>query len=201
MSKKNLPTQNVDEIVNQITAVWNKAAEYIIEVSMILHRYQSDRENYQLWKEIRQSLIDRKIMNASVISNLTNIGGNKLLTSNVHKLPPAYNTLYLLTTLPQDELEARFQQNYVTPELKLEDIRKWKKLGITFDNDSGEPIDLLEIDVDSDGLLKSITISFQQEDVVYRYEDINEVLLELQSKIPYANIKVSGLLKRKIEGD
>lgn len=201
MAKQNLPTQNVDEIVNQITSVWNKAAEYIIEVATILHRYQSDRKNYVLWKEIRQSLIDKKIMNATVISNLTNIGANKLLTSNVDKLPNAYNTLYLLTTLPDEELKKGFKENLISPELTIDTARKWKKTGVTLDNDSGEPIDLLEIEIEDDGLLKSVILSFTKEDVIYKFEDINEVLELLKSKIPYADIKINGLLKRKIEGD
>lgn len=200
MSKKNLPSQNVDEIIREITFVWNKAAEYIIEVSQLLYKYQSDDENKGLWNEIRSELIKRKIMSKTQIYTLSKIGSNQVLPIFVDKLPPSYNTIYQLALLPYEDLTYGFEKNLITPELRLEDINGWKKYGLTIDNETGD-FENLEISQSISGLKRSVTIFFDEDEIINNYDYIQKQIEELKKKLKKSHIEVSGLLKRKIEGD
>jgi len=184
------------QIFNKITSTWNKAAEYMIEVALTLHQLQSDNSNKKLWSEVRDTLIDRKIMSRTIISNLCKVGENRLLTENVNLLPPAYNTMWELTKLSEEDLGGKFRDGLINPELKLEQVRQWSSLPIT-DVD----FEIHEEETVLNENKRSITISFKEEDIVNNYEVIEEHLKSIQFMMSYADIQVSGLLKRKISGD
>lgn len=196
----NQVSKRVDEIINEISFVWNKAAEYIIQVSQLLYKYQSDVENRELWNEIRKELISRRIMSKTQIYTLSKIGSNQLLSNYVNRLPPSYNTIYKLSLLPDEQLNFGFEKNLINPELRLEDINEWRRNGLSIDNETGDFEDFV-INTSSNNLKRSITIYFDENEIVHNYDNIQKQIDELRLKLKNSHIEVSGLLKRKIEGD
>ena len=61
---------DVEIVINQITNTWNKAAEYILEVATIINKHATytDSVGKNKWKEIREALIERKIMSQTTNS-------------------------------------------------------------------------------------------------------------------------------------
>jgi hypothetical protein len=114
-------SSEVETVINQITNTWNKAAEYILEVATIIntHATYDDSVGKKNWKEIREALIDRKIMSQTTISNLRQIAKKQILYDNVQLLPPAYNTLWELSKLEEKELKDKFKKGLIHPVLKL----------------------------------------------------------------------------------
>lgn len=193
---KNQISPSTEQVINQITTVWNKATEYIIEVSKLLHKYQSDTKNQKLWLEVRDELIERKIMSRTVIYNLTKIGENQLLTSNSKFLPPAYNTIYELSKFDDDELAKMFDEKLINPELRLDEVRKLKGSIIT-----DIEFETIEEVIEPKDMKRGITIFFKEDDIINKHELIEENIKKIQSMLSYAEVEVSGLLKRKIDGD
>lgn len=186
-------SREVEQVITKITNAWNKAAEYIIEVSVMLNQLQTGDK--KMWSQVRDTLIERKIMSRTTISNLISVGKNKLLTSNVEKLPPAYNTLWVLSTLGDQELKSKLKDGLITPELRLEDVRKWKK---TVEEDD---FDVIEIEEEETDKRKSIVISISDDYVIHNYEKINQDLMKVKMMMKYADVEIVGSLKRKVEGD
>jgi hypothetical protein len=48
---------------------------------------------------------------------------------------------------------------------------------------------------------KGITIYFTENDIIKKYHQIEENLKQIKKLMKYADVEVSGLLKRKIDGD
>jgi len=188
-------TTNVNEIINQITFSWKKATEYIMEVAILLNKYQSDKTNQKLWFELRKELIERKIMSKTTISNLCSIGKNPILQKNMELLPPAYNTITELSKIPEQELNEKFKTGLISTELKLEDVRSWKIYKDIVD------VEVVEQIYEKPDTIKSITISFKEETIIKSHEKIESQVNELKKMFRGADIEVSGLLKRKIDGD
>jgi hypothetical protein len=193
---KNQISPSTEQVINQITTVWNKATEYIIEVSKLLHKYQSNTKNQKLWLEVRDELIERKIMSRTVIYNLTKIGENQLLTSNSKFLPPAYNTIYELSKFDDDVLAKMFDEKLINPELRLDEVRKLKGSIIT-----DIEFETIEEVIEPKDMKRGITIFFKEDDIINKHEMIEENIRKIQSMLSYAEVEVSGLLKRKIDGD
>lgn len=206
MSKTNLTIKNnsqtlptANNVIKDITLAWNKATEYMMFVATTLHQYQSNkdsRESRELWKEIKETLIEKKIMSKTTISNLCKIGENELLKQNINKLPPAYNTLWELSRLPDSELRSKFKSGLITPQLKLEDVREWKTIQRSDDN-----VEVVEVEIQQSDFHKSIVISFKKTDIVNKHELINQNIKKIKSMMRYANIELSGLLRTKIENN
>jgi site-specific DNA-adenine methylase len=193
---KNQISPSTEQVINQITTVWNKATEYIIEVSKLLHKYQSNTKNQKLWLEVRDELIERKIMSRTVIYNLTKIGENQLLTSNSKFLPPAYNTIYELSKFDDDVLAKMFDEKLINPELRLDEVRKLKGSIIT-----DIEFETIEEVIEPKDMKRGITIFFKEDDIINKHELIEENIRKIQSMLSYAEVEVTGLLKRKIDGD
>lgn len=195
-STRNNPVSlQVDEIINKISFSWNKAREYVIEVAILLNQYQSDKSNQKFWYQIRQELMQRGIMGKTVISNLCSIGRNQVLLRNMHLLPNAYTTMAALASIPEKDLNKMFKSGQITPDLKLEQIRQWKTLS---DIDG---VEVLEVVQDKNDKLKSVVIYISESDIVRKYELIDQLLSELKSKMRYATIEKTGLLKKKLSED
>jgi hypothetical protein len=199
MTKTNLKTtsNDVETVISQITNTWNKAAEYILEVATIIneHATYNNSEGKAKWKVIRESLIERKIMSQTTISNLCKIAKRQILYDNVQLLPPSYNTLWELSKLEDKELRNKFNKGLIHPVLKLEEARQWKQI----EDDDG--IEVVEVYEEVKDLKKSVTIYFSKDDIIKKYSQIDEHLKELKRKMKYANIEVTGTLKQKIDGD
>lgn len=184
----------VEQVIKKITNAWNKAAEYIIEVSMMLNDLQNGDK--KTWSQVRDTLIERKIMSRTTISNLISVGKNKLLTSNVEKLPPAYNTLWVLSTLEDQELKSKLKEGLITPELRLEDVRKWKK---SVDDDDFDVVEIVEEKSDKK---KCIVISISDDYVNHHYEDIDDDMIKIRMIVKkYGRVESVGTLKKKLAGD
>jgi len=186
-------SRDVEQVIKKITNAWNKAAEYIIEVSVMLSELQTGDK--KMWSEVRDTLIERKVMSRTTISNLISIGKNNLLTSNVERLPPAYNTLWVLSTLADQELKSKLKEGLITPELRLEDVRKWKK---TAEDDDFDVVEIVEEESDKK---KSIVISISDDYVIHNYESINQELMKIKMMLKYASVDAVGTLKKKLAGD
>jgi putative cell wall-binding protein len=186
---------DVNEIISKITFSWKKATEYIMEVAILLNQYQTDKEHQKLWFELRTELIERKIMSKTTISNLCSIGNNQLLQKNMELLPPAYNTISELSRLSDDDLSDKFKTGLITTDLKLEDVRSWKSFKDIVD------VDVIEKHKDKPDKIKSITISFTENQIIRSHDKIDSQLSQLKKMFRGADIEVSGLLKRKIDGD
>jgi len=190
-------SNDVETVISQITNTWNKAAEYILEVATIIntHATYSDSTGKKKWKEIRETLIERKIMSQTTISNLCQIAKRQILYDNVKLLPPAYNTLWELSKLEDKELKDKFKKGLIHPVLKLEEARQWKQV------DDDDDIQVVEVYEEVKNMKKGITISFSENDIIKKYHQIDEHIKEIKRLMKYADIEVTGLLKRKIDGD
>ena len=190
-------SNEVESVINQITNTWNKAAEYILEVAKIIntHATYDDPVGKKNWKEIREALIERKIMSQTTISNLRQIAKKQILYDNVQLLPPAYNTLWELSKLEEKELKDKFKKGLIHPVLKLEEARQWKQVG----DDDG--IQVVEVYEEVKDMKRSVTIYFSENDIIKKYHQIEDNLKQIKKLMKYADIEVSGLLKRKIDGD
>ena len=79
--------------------------------------------------------------------------------------------------------------------MKLEEARQWKQV----DDDDG--IQVVEVYEEVKDKKKGITISFSENDIIKKYHQIDEHIKEIKRLMKYADIEVTGLLKRKIDGD
>ena len=194
---KNTPISSESEIViSNITSSWNKVAEYMMEVAITLHELKTNKSNKKLWVEVRDSLIERKIMSRTIISNLCKVGENQLLVQNVSLLPRSYNTMWELTKLTEDDLEDKFNQGLINPELKLEQVRQWS-INDVIESD----FEIIEEVSEDNPMKRSVTIYINEEDIINNPDIIEEHIKQIESIMDYAQIETSGLLKRKIEGD
>ena len=194
---KNVPISSESEIViSNITSSWNKVAEYMMEVAITLHELKTNKSNKKLWVEVRDSLIDRKIMSRTIISNLCKVGENQLLVQNVNLLPRSYKTTWELTKLTEDDLEDKFNQGLINPELKLEQVRQWS-INDVIESD----FEIIEEVSEDNPMKRSVTIYINEEDIINNPDIIEEHIKQIESIMDYAQIETSGLLKRKIEGD
>ena len=194
---KNVPISSESEIViSNITSSWNKVAEYIMEVAITLHELKTNKSNKKLWVEVRDSLIERKIMSRTIISNLCKVGENQLLVQNVSLLPRSYNTMWELTKLTEDDLEDKFNQGLINPELKLEQVRQWS-INDVIESD----FEVIEEVSEDNPMKRSVTIYINEEHIINNPDIIQAHINQIESIMDYAKIETSGLLKRKIEGD
>ena len=196
---KNVPISSESEIViSNITSSWNKAVSYMIEVTVTLHQLQSNKtkSNRKIWLEVRNTLMERKIMSKTTISILCRVGENQLLIQNVNLLPPSYNTMWELTKFPEYFLEDKFNQGLINPELKLEQVRQWS-INDVIESD----FEIIEEVSEDNPMKRSITIYINEEDIINNPDIIQEHINQIESIMDYAKIETSGLLKRKIEGD
>ena len=79
--------------------------------------------------------------------------------------------------------------------MKLEEARQWKQI------DDDDDIQVVEVYEEVKDMKKSITIYFSENDIIKKYHQIEEHLKEIKRLMRYADIEVTGLLKRKIDGD
>ena len=175
-----LPAINVDEAVQKIGASWHRATQSIIETASLVLEYTQSAE----WTDIREKLIGQKIMSKTVISMLTSIAENPLLTApeNLDRLPASYNTLYQLSKL-DGNLPRVFDEGLVTPDLTFEDV-----------------LDLRSRIAEESGLSKGtkkdatpklvpfVTIKVPSETLNANAEGLASALSDLQSKFPFIEL-------------
>jgi hypothetical protein len=185
------------KIFDTITFKWSKATEYVLDIATILNDLQSDKGKQQLWYEIRSHLIDEKIMSKTVISNLCSIGRNQVLYKHIDLLPPSYNALAELSRIPEDELSKKFKQGLINSSTLLSSVKQLRNV----DYIDVDGVQVIEKHIDKKDKIKAVTIYLSESDIIKKHELINENLQKLKSMMRYADIEISGLLKRKIEDD
>jgi hypothetical protein len=111
--------------VTNISTAWHKTIDALFETANLLYSY-SQQAN---WKEIKEQLQADGVMGASVISMMLGIARDpRLQKPGIKKLlPPSYNTLYLLTKLDDNAIDAKIKDEVLTPSLTVEDVRQWSK--------------------------------------------------------------------------
>ena len=166
----------VEHAVKEIGESWHKAVQSIIDTAVLVHHYKKSK----YWKDIKEQLIERNIMKDSVMSMLSAIAENPLLTSEEHipLLPPSYNTLYQLTKLGDEELQRRFIDGDIHPNLKVEDTREWRKelaSGIRTEISDVRFINYATVKIRSD-------VDFNENELLY-------ALVSLKEKFPFLDVK------------
>lgn len=111
--------------VSNVGAAWNKTIDSLLETANLLYTYYQQAN----WKEIKEQLQFDGVMGASVISMMIGIGRDPRLQKPSLKklLPPSYNTLYLLTKLDDDVIDAKVKEEVLTPALTVQEVREWSK--------------------------------------------------------------------------
>jgi hypothetical protein len=109
--------------VTNIAGAWNKTIDALLDTANLLFVY-SQQSN---WREIKEQLQTDGVMGASVISMMLRIGRDPRLQKPAVKklLPPSYNTLYLLTKLDDDVIDAKIKEDVLTPSLTVDEVRGW----------------------------------------------------------------------------
>jgi hypothetical protein len=115
-----VPTQRA---VTNIAGAWNKTIDALLDTANLLFAY-SQQPN---WREIKEQLQTDGVMGASVISMMLRIGRDpRLQKPDVKKLLPlSYNTLYLLTKLDDDVIDAKIKEEVLTPAVTVDEVRGW----------------------------------------------------------------------------
>ena len=125
MSQSTVLEVDADGVVDTITASWRKTVTTVLETARLLveHSTRSD------WDYIKKELETRGVMKAQVLSMMMGIGQNQLLNDRnyIDQLPSGYNTLYHLSLL--DDLQARLKSREISPDIRLKDVRSWRKAG------------------------------------------------------------------------
>ena len=168
---------NVDEAVLKISTAWHKATQSIIQTAQLLLEYKFSSE----WTEIQNRLIKDKIMSGTVISMLTNIAENPILTApeNIPLLPASYNTLYQLHKLDND-LPRVLSEGQVTPDLTFEGVRDIRtkleeKRGVVKTQKKERTEQMVTF-----AKLKIPSLGYEE-----NLESLIQVLNELQSQFPF----------------
>lgn len=123
MNTSALKQVSTDHAVAEITGAWRQTIDSLLSTANLLLMY-SQQSN---WRQIREQLQTDGIMSASVISMMLGIARDpRLQKPDVKKLlPPSYNTLYLLTKLDDDVIDAKIKDAALTPSLTVNDVRLW----------------------------------------------------------------------------
>jgi hypothetical protein len=89
-----------------------------------------------------------------------------------------------------------FSEKLINPELRLDEVRKLKNSIFT-----DIEFETIEEIVEPKDMKRGITIFFKEDDIINKHELIEENIRKIQSMLSYAEVEVTGLLKRKIDGD
>jgi hypothetical protein len=110
-------TRGWREFAELINGAWRKGAGAFIEAGryLIEAKEELDRDQYD-------SLIKLRLeFDTSTAKKLICIGRNKILSAHVHRLPPCWSTLYELTKIEDEVLEAAIADGRVNPKMLRKD--------------------------------------------------------------------------------
>jgi hypothetical protein len=121
MNMPNNQIIKIDDAIQEISISWRRTTTAILETAKTLQKYNLSAN----WSEIQEELDKRNIIKISVQKFLLGIANNKVLMNEQYResLPPAYNTLYHLSTIKSDKLETLLKKETVNPSLLLNDAR------------------------------------------------------------------------------
>ena len=117
-------TQLTDNQLHEIMSEIAKVGREVVNSSIVLGIAIAKHKNEIYWDQLNEEL--KKWMDPTVISMYVRIGNNVVLTNkqNWEKLPPSYNTLYHLSSVPADDLQISFDKGKVSPRTTLADAVK-----------------------------------------------------------------------------
>ena len=130
-----IPTSRVEEGVQAITTSCGKVRESFFELAGHLAYWSKQSE----WQDIRQRLIDQKIIGESAIKKFMVAGKNPTLMdpANRKHLPASQYANYYLGGIESKALEQLIEEGTVHPNLSMEECRDLKE---TTDQPNSSPI-------------------------------------------------------------
>jgi hypothetical protein len=156
-----------------ITSAWQKQAGAIIEVGRLLLAAKQE-----LTRDGFEGLLQRKLpFESSVARKLQRIAANSVLCAHVHKLPPAWGTLYELSKLEDEVLRAAIEYGRINPKMERKDATALRGLPPKEPKEPKKPAPLLLAwqaasdkekialldTVSVAGLLKTMSLPFRRE--------------------------------------
>jgi hypothetical protein len=116
---------DIEATLPEFAKAWHDTVTSLFKMLELIQKHQ----NRPGFEKLCDALDDRSIIKRSVMSMLQRIIANPVLMAPKHRalLPPAYNTLWTLTAIKEDVLEAKIAKKELTPDLTLDAARKWKR--------------------------------------------------------------------------
>lgn len=107
-----------------ITRSWSKVASTIIETAQALKKAKRELERPQ-YREVKQHLIENRIMSGTVISKLMKIANDPVLSdpNNVNRLPSSYATLYAIALKDSESVKTAIDSGAINAGTQLKDLR------------------------------------------------------------------------------
>ena len=166
--------KQTEDAIGNIQTSWQKTVLSVLQTAQMLHDYSSRSD----WSDIQRQLSDRGIMSTQVISMMMGIARNPQLNDpkNIDLLPPAYNTLYNLSKLDEDEFRDHIKIGDISPSLRLEDVRKWRNTSVKKKKSPRS---------------QSITISIPSNELKHCKNDVVNAIDRLSKKFPYLKVRKS----------
>ena len=116
---------DIEATLPEFAKAWHDTVTSLFRMLELIQAHQ----NRPGFEKLCDALDSKGIIKRSVMSMLQRIIANPVLMASKHRalLPPSYNTLWTLTALNEDILEAKIAKKELTPELTLDAARKWKR--------------------------------------------------------------------------
>jgi len=115
----------VDQWKVRIAASWKAAAASILAVAKELVDAENELKaiDKRLWIELKQQLVDEKIISEAIQKKLMVIGRNyEALAHHADHLPPRYNAIYQLSRLDDGDLSRLIDEGKLSPALEDRDV-------------------------------------------------------------------------------
>jgi hypothetical protein len=134
---------DIDSFAQRITAAWQQAVASILETGRLLIQAKDELRHGEFGKMIESKLP----FGSRTAQRLMCIASSRVLSNATYlsHLPPSWSTLYLLTQMPEEELERLLADGTITCETQSKDVEeifrriaeqgvyKWEDLGKSFD--------------------------------------------------------------------
>ena len=130
MRKTYTPSEAALDFAVKITATWQKAVASIIQTGQLLIQAKRDLTHGQFASLFDDppsgdcGRVERRVpFSQRTAERLMRIAGNKVLTNATHasNLPASWATLYLLTCIPEDQLEVLIKAGGVNADITRKD--------------------------------------------------------------------------------
>lgn len=116
---------DIQATLPEFAKAWHDTVTSLFRMLELIQKHQ----NRPGFERLCDALDDRGIIKRSVMSMLRRITSNPVLMASEHRglLPPSYNTLWTLTGLKEEVLEAKIAKKELTAATTLETARQWKR--------------------------------------------------------------------------
>jgi hypothetical protein len=121
---KKTPSEKVRKLIAdyaaKISSSWCRSVEEILKAGAYA------AEAVKKAPEGRKLLLEKLKMQESTFSKLVQIGDNRQLPKIIKHLPPSFSTIYLISQLPQEQLDEGVETGMINTEATREEIKKLK---------------------------------------------------------------------------